>query len=241
MPSVDLYWSPGSCARVPFIALEETGAPFTVHVLNRYIGDHQTPEYRALNPKQKVPTLVLDDWVITENPVIQIVLARTFPEARLLPTGDERVVTEALSTMAWFASGLQPAVARQRFPGVVSDDQASLERIRMLARRELAKGFTLLEGRLSDREWLFGDWTIVDAYMLWLWFRAVGSGMDSAPFPRCDDHARRTEARPSVARVLDREELELARFDEAGTVPDSIPPFQVGRTPAPLAASGERT
>ncbi len=239
MPSIDLYWSPGSCARVPFVALEETGAPFTVHVVNRYIGEHQTPEYRALNPKEKVPTVVIDGWVITENPVIQTVLARTFPEAHLLPTADERVVTDALSTMAWFASGLQPAVARQRFPGVFSDDEDSWERIRALARKELEKGFAILEDRLDFREWLFGAWTIVDAFMLWLWFRAVGSGMDTTPFPRCADHARRTEARPSVSRVLDREELEFARFQEAGTVPDRIPPFQVGRTPAPVASPGE--
>lgn len=232
MPSIDLYWSPGSCARVPFIALEHAGASFALHVLNRYVGDHQTAEYRAINPKEKVPSIVLDGQAITENPVIQAVLARTLPEARLLPTGDERVRTEAMSMMAWFASGVQPAVGRQRFPGVFSDgDQASLERIRLMARKELEKAFAILEARLGDRDWLFGDWSIVDAYMLWLWFRAVGSGMDPAPFPRCADHTRRNEARPAVARVLDREEAEFARFQNAGTVPASIPPFQVGRTP----------
>src|SRR5579863_9712700 len=106
MPTIDLYWAPGSCARVPFIALEHAGVPFELHVLNRYAGDFQTSEFRAVNPKGKVPVLVLDGEVITENPVIQIVLARTFPEARLLPTGDERIVTQAMSTMAWFASDI---------------------------------------------------------------------------------------------------------------------------------------
>ncbi len=237
MPSIDLYWSPGSCARVPFIALEHAGVPFELHVLNRYVGDHQTAEYRAINPKEKVPSIVLDGWVITENPVIQTVLARTFPNAGLLPTGDERVVTEAMSMMAWFASGIQPAVARQRFPGTFSDgDEASLERIRLVARKELEKAFAILEARLADRDWLFGDWSIIDAYMLWLWFRAVGSGMDPGPFTRCADHARRNEARPAVSRVLDREEAEFARFQESGTVPAVIPPFQVGRTPIEVRA-----
>jgi glutathione S-transferase len=233
MPAIELYWAPGSCARIPFVALEETGVAFELHVLNRYTGEVQSPEYQALNPKQKVPTIVVDgNWVITENPVIQTVLARLFPEARLLPTGDERVVVEASSMMAWFASGLHPAVARQRLPGVFSDgDAESLERIRVAARHELEKGFAILEERLADRDWLFGEWTIIDAYMLWLWFRAVGSGMDPAPFPRCADHGRRTEARPSVARVLDREEAEWQRFQREGTVPDSVAPHQVGRTP----------
>lgn len=231
MPTIDLYWSPGSCARVPFIALEEAGADFHLHVLNRYLGEHQTPAYRALNPKEKVPTVVIDGWAVTENPVIQQVLARRFPEAHLLPDGDERVVVEARSLMAWFASGVQPAAGRQRFPGLFSDDPGTHDGIRTSARRELEKAFTILEARLEDRDWLFGDWTIVDAYMLWLWFRAVGSGMDPTPFPRCAEHARRTEARPSVARVLDREEEEFARFGAQGTVPPHIPPHQVGRTP----------
>ncbi len=233
MPSIHLYWSPGSCARVPFVALEHAGAPFELHVLNRYIGDHQTTEYRAINPKEKVPAIVLDGWAITENPVIQTVLARTFPDAGLLPTGDERVVTEAMSMMAWFASGIQPAVGRQRFPGMFSDsDEASLERIRLVARKELEKAFAILEARLADRDWLFEDWSIIDAYMLWLWFRAVGSGMDPAPYPRCADHARRNEALPAVSRVLDREEAEFARFQAAGTVPATVPALQVGRTPS---------
>lgn len=232
MPLIDLYWSPGSCARVPFVALEHAGAPFELHVLNRYIGDHQTPEYRAINPKEKVPAIVLDGWAVTENPVIQTVLARTFPDAGLLPTGDERSVTEAMSMMAWFASGIQPAVGRQRFPGAFSDgDEASLERIRLVARKELEKAFAILEARLADRDWLFEDWSTIDAYMLWLWFRAVGSGMNPRPYPRCGDHARRNEALPAVSRVLDREEAEFARFQDAGTVPAAIPAFQVGRTP----------
>ncbi len=239
MPSIDLYWSPGSCARVPFVALEHAGAPFQLHVLNRYLGDHQTPEYRAINPKEKVPSIVFDGHPITENPVIQRVLARTFPEANLLPTGDEQMVIDAMSMMAWFASGIQPAVARQRFPGTFSDgDEGCFERIRLVARKELEKAFMILEARLADRDWLFGEWSIIDAYMLWLWFRAVGSGMNPAPFPRCADHARRNEARPAVARVLDREEAEFARFEEAGTVPETIPPFQVGRTPSEVPSDG---
>jgi glutathione S-transferase len=239
MPSIELYWAPGSCARVPFIALEHVGAPFELRVVNRYLGDLETTDYRAISPKGKVPALVLDGIAITENPVIQTVLARTFPDAGLLPRGDERVVTEAMSMMVWFASDIHPAIARQRHPRLVSDgDEASLQRIRLVARKELEKAFAILEARLADRDWLFEDWSIIDAYMLWLWFRAVGAGMDPAPFPRCADHARRNESRDAVARVLDREEAEFTGFQEAGTVPATQPPFAVGRVP--IVGSGSR-
>ncbi len=68
--------------------------------------------------------------------------------------------------LAWFSSGIQPAVARQRFPAVFSDAEGSLERIRAFARRALEKAFTILERRLTDRDWLFGEWSIVDTHML---------------------------------------------------------------------------
>ena len=233
MAHVELYWGPGSCARVPFVALEEAGVDFDLRVINRFRGDNQTPEYRAVNPKGKVPTLVVDGWALTENPAIQTYLARTYPEARLLPSGDDRMQIEALSTMAWFASGLHTAVGRLRFPASsTTDGPESHDGIRAIARGELEKGFAILEDRLAGREWLFGDWSIVDAYMLWLWFRATGSGMDGTPFPRCADHARRNEQRPSVTRVLDREESEFAKFVASGSVPHDLPPHQVGRAPA---------
>jgi glutathione S-transferase len=122
MPDVELYWGPGSCARVPFIALEEAGADFTLHVINRFAGDAKSPEYLAVNPKGKVPTLVVDGWILTENPAIQTYIAGAYPGAGLLPTGDPRTQLEALSTMAWFASGMHPHVGRLRFPANATSD-----------------------------------------------------------------------------------------------------------------------
>ena len=180
MTSITLFWRPGTCARVVYVALEEIGEPFEVQTLNAFKGEMQSPEFRAVNPKGKVPALRLDDWVITENPVILRVLDRRFPQAGLLPAGDERTETAAAEMMAWFASGLHPAVARHRFPGrfTTSEDPAEWQGIRLHARKELAAAFSILEERLQTRDWLFGDWSVIDVYMLYLWWRAVGSGMD---------------------------------------------------------------
>jgi glutathione S-transferase len=230
MAGITLYWYPGTCARVPFVALEEIGVPFDVHVVNRDAGEDRSPQYRALNPKGKVPTLVVDGHPITENPAIQVYLAQSFPDAHLLPS-DPWIALDALSTMAWFASGVHPLVRRLRFPASVSEEPAALESVRAIARAQLEEAFAILEQRLGEREWLYGEWSIVDAYMLWLWFRAAGSGMDGSAFPRCKDHARRVEQRPSVARVLDREEREMERIVSVYGMPDGMPPYRVGRAP----------
>jgi glutathione S-transferase len=233
MPDITLHWYPGTCARVPFVALEEIGVPFHVHVLDRDGGEDRGPEYRAINPKGKVPALVVDGRPITENVAILTYLDRAFPDARLLPGGDPVVEIDRLSTLAWFASGIHPLVPRLRFPHYFSDTPEAYEGIRAIARHQLEEAFTILEARLADRDWLYGEWSIVDAYMLWLWFRATGSGMDATPFPRCGDHGRRTEQRPSVARVLDREEHEMQRIVATYGTPDWMPPHRVGRAPIP--------
>jgi glutathione S-transferase len=232
--SIALYWIPGSCARVPFVALEEAGVPFDLRPINRYRGEHETDAYRAINPKGKVPALVLDDFVVTEVPVVAQTLARKFPAASLLPTGSENHGIEALSLMAWFASGLHPTAGRFRFPNLGSAETSAFEGIREKAREDLREGFAILERRLEDREWLFDDWSIVDAYAFYIWFRVVGSGLDGSEFPLYAAHARRCEARPSVSRVLDREEVEFGRYETEGLLPADLPPHQAGRLPAEM-------
>jgi glutathione S-transferase len=225
----NLFWSTGTCARVPFVALEEIGEPFEVTVLNRFAP--VAPELLAVNPKGKVPVLVTGERTITENPAILTFLARKHPEAGLLPVGDTDTELSVLETMCWFASGIHPSVGRLRFPGVFSTMPGCEDGIRAIARGQLEQAFAVIEARLEEREWLFGEWSIVDAYLLWLWFRATGSGMDGSVFPRCNAHAQRCEARPSVAKVLAREVDDMENRRAAGQVPPNFPDFQVGCAP----------
>lgn len=228
-PAYTLFWYPGSCARVSYVALEESGAPFAVEVVDR-IADEAS--YRAVNPKGKVPALRAEGRTFTENPAIVTYLAARHPEAGLLPSGDSAASQEALELMSWFAAGVHPPITRQRIPHLFSDDPAAHEGIRLKARAQLEEIFAIVEARLDGREWLFDDrWHVVDAYLLWTWFRATGSGMDGTPFPNCIDHARRCQERASVAAVLDHEELEFERLREAGRIPDYIPAYQAGRAP----------
>ena len=229
MAELQLYWFPGTCARVPYVALEEIGEPFEVTVVNLF---RDREAYKSVNPTGKVPALRANGLMLSENPAIQTFLTKAYPEVRLLPTGDPTLEIDVLSTISWFAAGVHPAITRLRFPRFCTEQPESFDGIRATARAQLAEAFALLEQRLDGREWLYGEWSLVDAYMLWLWFRATGSGMDGVAFPRCADHARRCERRPSVARVLDREEQELARFHAEGTIPADLPPFQAGRAPA---------
>ncbi len=221
-----LYWSPGTCARVIYVALEEIGVPYDVVVVDR--ASEHASDYLAVNPKNKVPALSAGSLVVTENPAIQTFLSRRHPEACLLPT-DGQLGIEALELVSWFAAGIHRFITPLRFPRMFCDQADAWPAIQARARDELERQFEILEDRLEGREWILGDWSLADVHLLWLWFRATGSGMDGARFTRCIAHATRCEARPSVAFVLDQEEEAFGRLQAARSTDD--PAFQVGRAP----------
>ena len=232
----DLHWFPGTCARVPFVALEEIGEPYEITVINKTAAP--TEEHLAANPKNKVPVLVGPTRTITENPAIAQYLHREHPEAGLLPEDPDGQL-DALELMSWFAAGMHRYITPLRFPRMTTSLPEAFEDVRAHARAELEKSFTILEDRMEDREWVLGDaWSIADVHLLWLWFRATGSGMDGAAYPHLDAHAQRCEARPAVATVLDREDAELARMVDDGELAVEFPAYQTGRAPSFAGSAG---
>ena len=81
-----LYYAPIACSLVPYATLTEANAKFEVRPVNLRKGEQNTPDYLRLNPKHKVPVLVVDGQTLTENVAIQTWIARTFPAAKLLPS-----------------------------------------------------------------------------------------------------------------------------------------------------------
>lgn len=63
--------------------LEELGEPYEIKLLSLEAEEHKTPEYLAINPMGRVPTLVHDDQVVTETAAICAYLADAFPDANL--------------------------------------------------------------------------------------------------------------------------------------------------------------
>ena len=128
MTDITLYFAPDSCARVPLIALEEIGQPYRLEVVAFMKGQHRSDEYLALNPQGKVPTLVVDGNVLTENVAILSWLSDRFPQARLLPPAkDSWSRAQQISDLAYCASGLHPLVTRLRIPQFFCDVPQGVE------------------------------------------------------------------------------------------------------------------
>jgi glutathione S-transferase len=90
--------------------LHELGIPFDVEHLDIRAGQGQTPEYLALNPLGKVPTIIHGDTVVTEAAAICCYLADTFPEAGLAPALDDPIRGAYLRWLFFSPSTIEPAL-----------------------------------------------------------------------------------------------------------------------------------
>jgi glutathione S-transferase len=200
-----LYFAPGTCARVPLIALEEIGCPYALEVVAFMKGQHRSPEYLALNRSGKVPTLSIDGKPLTENVAILSWLADRFPEANLLPRANGLDRFEQLSDLAYCASGLHPIVTRLRIPHFFCDLPEARDSVFDMAESAMKLHFATIDERLKRSTWWYGEhWSIVDAYINWVWFRVTGTAFDAAPFTNYARHNQDMQQRPAVSRMLER-------------------------------------
>nr|WP_319249536.1 glutathione S-transferase family protein [uncultured Celeribacter sp.] len=172
-----LYHSPGSCSEGILLLLEACGAPYEVVVTDLKTGAHRDADYLALNPKGKVPALMLaDGTVLTEWPIIAYWLAKSYPEVRLLPKDLEEEI-QVMTLTEHIVSGLHMrgsvfAMMPQKF---VSDAPAQAE-LRRHGQSVVRAGFDALAQRLADQDCLFDTFSIADAaaYYLISWKDRIG-------------------------------------------------------------------
>ncbi|MBM3620202.1 MAG: glutathione S-transferase family protein [Alphaproteobacteria bacterium] len=182
-----LYFCPGTSSMAPHIALHEIGAPFETRAISLRQKTNRTPEYLALNPEGKVPTLMIDGRPLTEVAAILFYLARRYPDANLLPRDDIEAEAQVVSWMSFIAATVHPA----RRQGL-----------------EHARGvYSVVDKRLGARTWAVGDrFSIADIHLFRLFWRfSTSLNPEPGEFPNLVAHFDRVMARPAVKKTIEVE------------------------------------
>src|SRR5690349_12133891 len=108
-----LHYMPGSAALAPHATLAEIGASYELVPVQRDESGNPTPEYLALNPWGRVPTLEDGDFVLTESAAICLYLAEKFPEARLAPPVGTPERAELYRWLLWLSNTVQMTAMRR--------------------------------------------------------------------------------------------------------------------------------
>lgn len=209
-----LYYAPTTCALAPYITLTEANAEFDVRPLNFRKQQNKSADYLKLNPKHKVPLLVVDGQPLTESAAIQIWIARNFPQANLLPT-DPWQELKAISLLSWCSSGIHPYLSRINAPPQVCDLKDAAESVCRLAKEYLSETFEIADGVLAGREYFFDHFMVPDAHFFWCCRRATQFEFDLSEFSNCAAHFERMKGRASVQKLLAYEKEVLDTFAKA--------------------------
>lgn len=209
-----LYYAPNTCALAPYVTLTEAGADFEVRPLNFRKRQNFTPEYLKINPKHKVPALMIDDRILTENVAIHQWVHRTFPDAKILPS-DPWEQLQAVSLHAWCASGIHPYLSRINNPAKVCDTPGAADSVVKFATENLFENFKIGDDLLAGREFFFDHFTAPDAHFFWCCRRATQLGVDISGFPAVAAHFKRMQERPSVKQLVAYEKEVNEKFAAA--------------------------
>ena len=196
-----LYTSTGSCSRASHIALEESGLPYAVHLIDFAKSDQRQPDYLAINPKGRVPALATDQGVLTESPAILAHIAALAPAGLLAPT-DPFAFARMQAFNLYLATTIHVAHAHGRRASRWSDDAAAQATMAAKVTQNMRDGFALIEADLTG-DWVMGDaYTVADPYLFTFAGWLETDGVDIAEFPRVQAHFERMQARPAVQRAL---------------------------------------
>ena len=210
--TLKLYYSPGACSLAPHIALEEVEADYEPVRIMLANGEQNTPEYRRINPKGRVPVLADNGFIVTENPAILRSVARRFPSAGLWPD-DSRDEGRCAEWLAWLSSTIHVAYAHVRRPERYASDEAAIADVVAKGKETCRELWAAVDARLAQGPWALGErFSVADPYLMvfWTWARGPALGFDVASeLPNWTAHAKRLGERASVRRAFEREALEM--------------------------------
>ncbi|NBD73629.1 glutathione S-transferase [Patescibacteria group bacterium] len=203
---IHLYTLATPNGRKVSIALEEMGLPYEAHCVDIRKGEQKEPAFLKLNPNGKIPVIVDPEGPDgTEHAVFEtgaILLYLAEKTGKLLPE-DPAGRSEAIQWLFFQHGGVGPMFGQfghfYTFAGDACDHPYPLTRYTDETRRLLG----VLEERLTDREYLAGEYSIADiATFPWVgclnWGYGAAEHLGLADFPHVNAWHERCASRPAA-------------------------------------------
>lgn len=195
------YTGRGTCALATHVALHEAGAEFDLVKLDFIATQQQSPEYLKINPKGRVPALVTEDGILTENPALLTFIAQRFPARRLAPLDDAFALARMQEWTSYLASTMHVAHAHGRRSARWADDPAAHAAMKAKVPQTMAACAAYIESRLEGPFVLGERYSVADPYLYTIAHWLEGDGVDTSAFPRILAHRARVDERPATQRA----------------------------------------
>ena len=206
-----LYYTPGTCALASHIALEDAGAAFESVRISFKPNEQNSPEYLAINPKGRVPSLVTDRGVLTETPAMLAFIAQSFPAAQLAPLDDPFAFAEVQAFNSYLCSTVHIAHAHRMRGYRWATEETSFADMQRMVPKSMGACYRMIEQNMLRGPWVMGEhYTICDPYLFTIGTWLEGDGVDVGKLPRVIEHRKRMLARPAVQKAVAAEGTQIS-------------------------------
>jgi len=182
------------------IALEELNLTYQLHHVRIDAGEHQRPEFLALNPHGRIPVLVDDEngIILFESAAILLYLAN---KTQRLISSDPLQYWKTVQWLIFHASSVGPILGQRVHFEMFEQPpyESAIQRYRALTEST----FLTLNQQLQQSPWIAGqDYSIADiAHFSWLHIAQI-IGFDFSQFPHLSTWFQRVAERPAVQRGI---------------------------------------
>jgi glutathione S-transferase len=203
---IKLFYAPNTCALASHIALEEAGAAYTTARVDFASNGQRQPDYLAINPKGRVPALVIDSGILTETPAILAFIAQSFPKAGLAPLDDPFAFAQVQAFNSYLCSTVHVAHAHSMRGNRWADDPVAIAEMKRKVPQSVGAAYDLIEHGMLKGPWVMGDtYSICDPYLFTVSEWLEGDGVDLARLPKVIAHRNRMSERPAVRKAIAEE------------------------------------
>jgi GSH-dependent disulfide-bond oxidoreductase len=202
--AIDLYYWPTPNGWKISIMLEECGLPYRLHKVNIGRGEQFAPEFLAISPNNRIPTIVDPEGpdgkpisVFESGAILQYLARKT----GRFHGSTEREKVEVEEWLFWQIGGLGPMAGQANHFRIYAPEKVEYAINRYTD--EVNRLFGVMNRRLASREYLAGPYSIADiACVGWTrgWKRL---GQEIGDFPHLARWLDAVLARPAVLRGID--------------------------------------
>ncbi|MCK5575648.1 MAG: glutathione S-transferase N-terminal domain-containing protein [Sphingomonadales bacterium] len=201
---IDLYYWPTPNGWKITIALEEMGLPYNLKMIDISKGEQFEPEFLKISPNNRMPAIVDHDGpdgpisVFESGAILQYLAEKT---GQFMPTSVAEKY-DVLQWLNWQMGGLGPMMGQLSHFGTYAPHVSDVDHSYAVDRyrNETMRLFGVLERRLSDRDYIAGEYSIADM-ACWPW--AMLHDFFDIPvddFPNMAEWVTRLKDRPAVEK-----------------------------------------
>ncbi|MEC4812079.1 MAG: glutathione S-transferase N-terminal domain-containing protein [Scytonema sp. PMC 1069.18] len=201
------YWTTPNGHKITMF-LEEVELPYTIVPVNIGAGDQFKPEFLKISPNNRIPAIIDRDPATGNEPISVFesgaILLYLASKTGKLISEDVRDRVEVLQWLFWQVAGLGPMAGQNHHFNKYAPEKIEYAINRYV--NETARLYAVLDKRLTDREFIAGDYTIADlACYPWIVpHESQNQNLDN--FPNLKRWFEAIKARPATIRAYEKAE-----------------------------------